>query len=124
MDFASRPQLTIVGCSGSPGKAAHDVPLHMRENGFPVTAINPGLTEWEGEPAYLSLADAPTPEWVVVFRPSAETPAIAQAAVAAGAKGLWLQLGIANEEARTIAEAAGLSFVQDKCVWVEFRREA
>lgn len=93
----------------------------MREHGFPVTAVNPSLDAWEGEPAFRSLADAPRPDWVVVFRPSPETPAIAKEAVAAGAKGLWLQLGIANEEARSIAEAAGLSFVQDKCVWVEFR---
>lgn len=122
MDFESRPTLTFVGCSGSPGKAAHDVPLHMRENGFPVVPINPRLEQWEGQPAFANLNLASSAENVVVFRPAEEAPAIARAAVLAGAKSLWLQLGIRSDAARAIAEEAGLAYVEDKCIWVEFRK--
>jgi uncharacterized protein len=59
---------------------------------------------------------------VDVFRRSAETPDIARQAVAAGATALWLQLGIVSDEARTIAEAAGLAYVENRCLVIERRR--
>ncbi len=59
---------------------------------------------------------------VNVFRPSRATPEIAEQAVAAGATALWLQLGIASEEAREIAEAAGLLYVENRCLIIEQRR--
>ncbi|HWF23060.1 MAG TPA: CoA-binding protein, partial [Acidimicrobiales bacterium] len=76
-----------------------------------------------GERVYRSLADVPEPVGLVdVFRPSEATPDIARQAVAAGATALWLQLGIASDEARTIAEGAGLLYVEDRCLIVEQRR--
>jgi predicted CoA-binding protein len=124
MNFEARPTLTFVGCSGTPGKAAHDVPLHMRDYDFPVVPVNPRLVEWEGQPAFANLNVASSAQNVVVFRPAEEAPEIARAAVLAGAKSLWLQLGIRSAAARTIAEDAGLDYVEDKCIWVEFRKFA
>lgn len=122
MNFEARPTLTFVGCSGTPGKAAHDVPLHMRDHGLPVVPVNPRLDAWEGQPAFANLNVAPSAQNVVVFRPAEEAPAIARAAVLAGAKSLWLQLGIRSDAARAIAQEAGLDYVEDKCIWVEFRK--
>ncbi len=115
-------RIAVVGASGTPGKPAHDVPLLMRERGYDVLPVNPRLTEWEGAPSFPSLADAPQPEVVNVFRPAAEAPAIAQAAADAGAKVLWLQLGISSADARAIAADAGLAYVEDRCINVEWRR--
>jgi predicted CoA-binding protein len=69
------------------------------------------------------LADVPEQvEFVDVFRPSAQTPDVARQAVAAGARALWLQLGIASDEARRIATDAGLLYVEDRCLIIEQRR--
>jgi uncharacterized protein len=70
-----------------------------------------------GEPVARSLSEVDSPVDVVeVFRPADEAPQIAREAVKAGAKVLWLQLGIASEEARQVAEAAGLTVVMDRCM--------
>lgn len=111
--------ITVVGCSGSPGKAAHDVPLRMRDHGFAIIPVNPRLEEWEGQPAFANINVAPGAEFVNVFRPAGEAPAIARAAALAGTQVLWLQLGISSPEARQIAEDAGMTYIEDRCVWVE-----
>jgi predicted CoA-binding protein len=85
--------------------------------------VNPNETEVLGEKAYPTIADVPEPvEFVDVFRRPQFTPQIVDEAIAAGAKAVWLQQGIRNEEARRKAEAAGLLFVQDRCVLQEHRR--
>lgn len=91
----------------------------MRAHGFPVQAVNPRLDSWEGQEAFAEIPEKPG--WVVVFRPGPETPAHVRAAVAAGAEGVWLQLGITSMESKAIAEAAGIPYVEDRCVWVEFQ---
>jgi predicted CoA-binding protein len=76
-----------------------------------------------GQKVYESLADIPKPVDIVnVFRPAQVTPAIAQQAVAIGANVLWLQLGIANEEAARIAHDGGLAVVMDRCISTEHGR--
>lgn len=116
-------RIAVVGASATVGKPAHDVPLLMRERGYEVFAVNPTLTQWEGQPSYPSLREVPKPvEIVDVFRRAEETPAIARDAVAVGAKVLWLQLGIINAEARAVAEQGGLTFVEDHCVNIEYLR--
>jgi hypothetical protein len=76
-----------------------------------------------GEPAYRTLADVPEPVGLVdVFRPSEKAPDIARQAVAAGADAVWLQLHIVSDEARRIAEDAGLDYVEDRCLIIEQRR--
>jgi uncharacterized protein len=112
--------LAVVGCSRDPSKAAHAIPARMLRAGFRVIPVNPHVPQLLGETSYPSLAAVPEPiEVVVVFRPAAEAPDIARAAVAAGAKALWLQQGIVSDEARGIAEAAGLLYVEDRCIGIE-----
>ena len=80
-----------------------------------------GLTEPEilGEPAVASLAEISDPVDIVnVFRPAEEAPALARAAVELGARCLWLQTGIYSPEARAIASAGGLSYVEDNCIGI------
>jgi predicted CoA-binding protein len=115
--------ITVVGASNSTEKAAHYVPEHMQEHGWRIIPVNPSADTILGEPVYRSLADVPEPVGLVdVFRPSDQTPDIARQAVAAGATALWLQLHIASDEARKIAEDAGLLYVENRCLIVEQRR--
>ena len=95
------------------------MPAGLQRRGFRIIPINPYADELFGERAYRTLADIPDEIDIVdVFRPSGEAGAIARQAVAAGAKALWLQLDIRSEEARQIAETAGLDFVEDECTAV------
>jgi uncharacterized protein len=115
--------ITVVGASESPEKAAHYVPAHMQRHGWRILPVNPHAADILGEHVYRTLDDIPEPIGLVdVFRPAAETPEIARHAVDAGATALWLQLGIASEEARSIAEEAGLLYVEDRCLIIEQRR--
>jgi predicted CoA-binding protein len=112
--------ITVVGASGDPMKPAHYVPATMQQHGWRIIPVNPTAQGVLGERTYPTLADVPEPvHFVNVFRPSPETPDIARQAVAAGAKALWLQLGIRSAEARRIAEDAGLSYVEDRCLIIE-----
>jgi uncharacterized protein len=115
--------ITVVGASATPAKAAHSVPAAMQRHGWRIIPVNPHATEILGEPVYRTLADIPEQIGLVdVFRPSEDTPAVAREAVAAGATALWLQLGIASEEARIIAENAGILYVENRCLIVERNR--
>lgn len=115
--------IAVVGCSATPGKDAHDVPREVLEMGWDVRPVNPSAASIFGRPAYRALADVPGPVDIVdVFRPAAEAPAIAEQAVAAGARAVWLQTGIKSPEARRICEEAGLDFVEDHCIRTEGRR--
>lgn len=112
--------LAVVGLSRDPSKAAHAIPARMQRAGFRVIPVNPFVDSLLGEKSYKSLGEVPfSAEVVLVFRPSNEAAGIAKQAVAIGAKALWLQQGIVSEEARQIAEAAGMLFVQDRCIGVE-----
>jgi predicted CoA-binding protein len=115
--------ITVVGASTDPGKPAHGVPALMQRLGWRIIPVNPRGGELLGETAYRTLADIPEPVGLVdVFRPSAQTPDVARQAVAVGATALWLQRGIASAEARAIARAAGLLYVEDRCLATEQRR--
>ena len=121
--LTSYDTITVVGASAVAAKAAHSVPAHMQQHGWRIIPVNPHADRILGEPVYRTLADVPEPVGLVdVFRPSAQTPDVARQAVAVGATALWLQLGIASEEARRIAEDAGLLYVEDRCLIIERRR--
>ena len=112
--------IAVVGLSRDPAKAAHSVPAGLKAAGFRIVPVNPEASELLGEPAFATLADLPFPiEIVLVFRPARFAPAIAEQAVAIGAKALWLQQGIYSSEARRIAKEAGLRYVEDRCAGVE-----
>lgn len=121
--LATYDTITVVGASGNPAKPAHTVPALMRRHGWRIIPVNPRGGQILGEQAYPTLAGVPEQVgFVDVFRPSRQTPDIARQAVAAGATALWLQLGIASDEARAIAEAAGLLYVENRCLAIELRR--
>lgn len=116
--------IAVVGCSTSPGKAAHDIPKYMLDRGYDVIPVNPFADQVFDRPAYDSLADVPDEiDMVDVFRPSEETGEIVDAAIEReDVETIWLQLGITNNAAGERAEAAGKQFVQDRCLKVEHRR--
>jgi predicted CoA-binding protein len=96
------------------------VPASLKAAGYRVIPVHPSATEILGEKAYRSLLDVPGKVDIVdVFRPADEAPGIAEQAVQIGAGALWLQLGIASQRAREIAEAGGLTYVEDRCIAVE-----
>jgi predicted CoA-binding protein len=115
--FAETRTIAVVGASGDPSKPAHHIPRYLQRQGYRILPVNPRGGELLGEPVARSLAEVEGPVDVVeVFRPAGETPQVAREAVEIGAKVLWLQLGIASEEARQVAEAAGLTVVMDRCM--------
>lgn len=115
--------VAVVGASGSEDKAAHDVPAYLQDHGYDVIPVNPAHDEVLGDDAVERLAAVDRNVDVVeVFRPADEAPAIARAAVGIGARVLWLQEGIVSEEARGIAEDAGLEVVMDECMMKNHRR--
>jgi hypothetical protein len=113
--------VAVVGCSTTPGKAAHDVPKYLLDHGYEVIPVNPYADEVFGIEAYDALAEVPEGVDVVdVFRPSEETGPIVDAAIERDdVTAIWLQLGIRNDAAGERAEAAGKLFVQDRCIKVE-----
>ena len=118
--LADSRTIAVVGASRLPGKAAHSVPLQMLRHGWRVIPVNPYADEIWGQRCYRTLADIPEHvDLVNVFRPARDTPEVARQAVAIGAKALWLQQDIASPEARAIAEAGGLDYVEDHCIAVE-----
>ena len=116
--------IAVVGCSASPGKAAHDIPKYLREQGYEVIPVNPYADEIFGVEPYDSLAEVPDEIDVVdVFRPSDEVPGIVdQVLDRDDVKVVWLQLGIAHAAAAERAERAGLRVVQDACMKVQHQR--
>lgn len=112
--------VAVVGCSSQPYKAAHRIPAGLADLGFTVLPVNPHAETILGRPAYRRLAELPeAPDLVVVFRPSPEAAGVTREAIASGARGVWLQLGIVSAEARALAEAAGIDYVQDRCSGVD-----
>jgi len=111
--------IAVVGASRDPGKPGGSVPTTLQRRGFRVIPVNPFADELFGERVYRSLAEIPEKiDLVDVFRPAADAPEIARQAAAAGAGALWLQLDIRSDEARRIAEAAGMDYVEDACTGV------
>jgi predicted CoA-binding protein len=112
--------ITVVGASRDPAKEANAIPAQMKRHGWRIIPVNPYVDELFGEKAYPTLADVPEPLGLVnVFRPSEDAADVVRQAVAAGAKAVWLQLGIVSGEARAIAEQAGIAYVEDRCLAVE-----
>lgn len=114
--------IAVVGASRKEDRPAHRIPAYLLSQGYRIIPVSPRGDELFGEQVRRSLAEIDEPIDVVqVFRPSAETPDIAREAVKAGARVLWLQKGIANDEAAAIANAAGLDVVMDRCMGVTHR---
>jgi predicted CoA-binding protein len=112
-----------VGLSAQWHRPSYFAAKYMHEHGYRVIPVNPMYESILGEKSYKRLADIPEKIDIVdCFRKSAEIPAIAEDAIAIGAKVLWMQLGVENAQARRKAEAAGLEVVEDHCVKIEHGR--
>jgi predicted CoA-binding protein len=111
--------IAVVGLTSKPDRPSNDVAAFLQSKGYRIVPVNPNETEVLGERAYPSLADVPQDieiDVVDVFRRAEDTPPVAEAAVARGAKVLWLQDGIVNDDARRIAEEAGLTVIMGVCI--------
>lgn len=115
--------IAVVGLSPEWHRPSHFVAKYMQEQGYRIIPVNPKHESILGERCYARLEDIPEPvDMVDVFRRPEDVPPIAASAVAIGAKCLWQQLGVASQEADTVARAAGLDSVMDRCVKVEHAR--
>jgi predicted CoA-binding protein len=115
--------IAVVGLSRNTLRASHFVGFYLGRHGYRVIAVNPREKEIFGEPSYPSLREVPEPVDIVnVFRAPDALPGIAEEAVAIGAKNLWCQFGVINEEGARIATKGGLSVVMDRCIKVEHAR--
>ena len=119
-------RIAVVGASSKPYRPSLGVFRYLVSQGFECVPVNPHEQEVDGVRAYASLAEAVEAtgpvDVVDVFRRSEECVTHAEEAVAAGARCLWLQLGIVNWEAARIAVEGGLSVVMDRCTQIEHRR--
>jgi predicted CoA-binding protein len=115
--------IAVVGLSANPWRDSYRVASYLQDRGYRIIPVNPKEHEVLGEKSYGSLSDVPDPiDMVDVFRRPEHTPEVAKQAVQVGAKSLWLQLDIVNDEARRIAEAGGLDVVMGLCLKVEHQR--
>lgn len=115
--------VAVVGLSADWFRPSNFAAKYMQEHGYRVIPVNPRYTEILGETCYPDLRSIPVPvDLVDVFRKPADCVAVARDAVAIGAKALWLQIGVVNEDAKRIAEEAGLTVVMDRCVKIEYAR--
>ena len=109
--------IAVVGLSSKPHRDSHEVAEWLQEKGYRIVPVNPNETEVLGEKAYPSLLDVPEKIDVVdVFRRAEYTPEVAEQAVKVGAKVLWLQDGIVNEDAWRIAQEGGIDVVMGVCI--------
>ena len=114
--------IAVVGLSTSPFKDAQRIPAAMQAMGYRVIGVHPTATELLGEQAYQSLRDIPERvDLVNVFRPAAEAAGVVRQAAEIGAEAVWLQLGIRSAEAARIAAAAGMAYVEDRCIMIDAR---
>src|ERR1700688_4716051 len=116
-------RIAVVGLSSNPARPSYGVSEYMQSAGYQIVPVNPNETDVLGEPSYGSLEDVPQKiEIVDIFRRAEEVPPVVDAAIRAGAKVVWMQLGIANEAAAEKARAAGITVVMDACILVEHKR--
>ncbi|HMS27637.1 MAG TPA: CoA-binding protein [Burkholderiaceae bacterium] len=127
--FNSCKTIAIVGLSPKLDRASYGVAHYMQEHGYRIIPINPNAaasnTKILGEKSYISLEDAAKYEQIEMvncFRNSIDIPPIADAAIAIGAKVLWMQLGIENTVARKKSEMNGLTVIENLCLKIEHRR--
>ena len=120
--------VAIVGVSADPYRPSHFVAIYLQAEGYDIIPINPRYAGQTllGKRVYATLTEAKAAgeqiEVVDVFRRAEDVPPIAEEAIAIGAKVLWLQLGIRNDEAAKKAQEAGLTVVQDRCMKIEHAR--
>jgi predicted CoA-binding protein len=115
--------IAVVGLSSESYKAGYYVPEYLQQVGYRIIPVNPYLNSALGEKAYDELSEVPDPiDLVLIFQRSENVPPFVDQAIDVGAKMVWMQLGIMNQQAAEKAETVGLKVVQNACMLVEHRR--
>jgi predicted CoA-binding protein len=115
--------IAVVGLSPKPERDSYEVAHYLQEAGYKIIPVNPRAEEILGERVYPDLASIPDEIDIVdIFRRSEHVPPIVDEAIKAGAKTVWMQLGVVNEEAAKKAADAGLNVVMDRCTLREHKR--
>lgn len=121
--FETVRTIAVVGCSPKPERPGHYVAKYLQDLGYRIIPVNPGQTEILGERCYASLRDIPEPvDMVDCFRRAEDIPPVVEDAIAIGAKFVWMQLGIVNEDAARRAMEAGIEVVMDRCPKIDYPR--
>jgi uncharacterized protein len=120
--LASSRTVAVVGLSDRPYRTSHSIARALQEFGFKIFPVNPNLGgPVLGEDPYASVEEiGGAVDIVDVFRRSEKVMPAARDAVAAGAKALWMQVGVINEEAASYAKEHGLTVVMDRCIMVDY----
>ena len=117
--------IALVGASPRPHRPSNSVMRYLLDAGYRVIPVRPHVREIHGIPCVASLAEIDEPiDLVDVFRRADACPGVTQEAVDAGAKAVWLQLGLVSPEARRIAEGAGVEYVENACTAIVHERAA
>ena len=112
--------IAVVGLSPKPNRPSHQVARYLMEVGYTIIPVNPGQDIILGQTCYSNLRDIPTPvDMVDIFRRQEEVVPIVEDAIGIGARFIWMQQGIVNEEAAEKAEAAGLIVIMDRCTKID-----
>jgi predicted CoA-binding protein len=121
--FKKYKNIAVVGLSSNPMRPSYGVTEYMQSAGYRIIPVNPNETEVLGEKSYARLEDvAGKIEIVDIFRRPEEVAAVVESAIRVGAKVVWMQLGVENEDAAERARAAGLTVIEDSCILVEHRK--
>jgi len=127
--LAESKTIAVVGLSDDPSRPSHDVSRSMQDFGYRILPINPALRTWRGVPAYADLGAAFATlgpgeriDIVNVFRRPARVGEVVDECLRLGLPALWLQLGVINETAAERADAAGMTVVMDRCIYVDRAR--
>lgn len=117
--------IAVVGLSSNQARPSYEVAQYLQSVGYRIIPVNPNETEVLGEKSYARLEDVPEKIDIVdIFRRPADVPPVVESAIRVGAKVVWMQMGITNAEAAEKARAAGLTVVEDACLFVEHRRRS
>jgi predicted CoA-binding protein len=121
--LSSSRTIAVVGLSPKPNRPSYRVASYLKEQGYRIIPVNPKATEILGEVCYPDLSSIPEPVDVVdIFRRPEEVPRIVEETIKIGAKAVWMQEGVINEEAAARAKQAGLKVVMDRCMYKEHTR--